>query len=124
MTSAVSVPASAGVPVTQRGIVHAFTVVSGHLPPGHEKSQVDWAALARSGATLSVIMGVRNAGAIADALLAGGLAATTPVAIIENGTIDEERVFKTTLASMGEKTAEAQIVPPAVFVIGEVADLR
>ncbi|WP_051461214.1 uroporphyrinogen-III C-methyltransferase [Corynebacterium casei] len=124
VTSAVSVPASAGVPVTQRGIVHAFTVVSGHLPPGHEKSQVDWAALARSGATLSVIMGVRNAGAIADALLAGGLAATTPVAIIENGTIDEERVFKTTLASMGEKTAEAQIVPPAVFVIGEVADLR
>ncbi|MGO1902597.1 MAG: uroporphyrinogen-III C-methyltransferase [Corynebacterium casei] len=124
VTSAVSVPASAGVPVTQRGIVHAFTVVSGHLPPGHEKSLVDWAALARSGATLSVIMGVRNAGAIADALLAGGLAATTPVAIIENGTIDEERVFKTTLASMGEKTAEAQIVPPAVFVIGEVADLR
>lgn len=124
VTSAVSVPASAGVPVTQRGIVHAFTVVSGHLPPGHEKSLVDWAALARSGATLSVIMGVRNAGAIADALLAGGLTATTPVAIIENGTIDEERVFKTTLASMGEKTAEAQIVPPAVFVIGEVADLR
>lgn len=124
VTSAVSVPASAGVPVTQRGIVHAFTVVSGHLPPGHEKSLVDWAALARSGATLSVIMGVRNAGAIADALLAGGLTATTPVAIIENGTIDEERVFKTTLASMSEKTAEAQIVPPAVFVIGEVADLR
>lgn len=124
VTSAVSVPASAGVPVTQRGIVHAFTVVSGHLPPGHEKSLVDWAALARSGATLSVIMGVRNAGAIADALLAGGLAATTPVAIIENGTTDKERVFKTSLASMGEKTAGAQIVPPAVFVIGEVADLR
>ena len=123
VTSAVSVPASAGVPVTQRGIVHAFTVVSGHLPPGHEKSLVDWAALAQSGATLSVIMGVRNAGAIADALLAGGLKAKTPVAIIENGTMEEERVFKTTLDLMGEKTAEAQIVPPAVFVIGEVANL-
>lgn len=123
VTSAVSVPASAGVPVTQRGIVHAFTVVSGHLPPGHEKSLVDWAALAQSGATLSVIMGVRNAGAIADALLAGGLKAKTPVAIIENGTMEEERVFKTTLDLMGEKTAEAPIVPPAVFVIGEVANL-
>ena len=124
LTSAVSVPASANIPVTQRGIVHAFTVVSGHLAPGHEKSLVDWEALAKSGATLSVIMGVRNATAIAEALLSGGLASSTPVAIIENGTMDEERVVKTTLGHMGEKTAEAQIVPPAVFVIGEVAGLR
>ena len=56
VTSAVAVPALAGTPVTHRGMVHAFTVVSGHLPPGHPKSLVDWAALARSGATLSVIM--------------------------------------------------------------------
>lgn len=123
VTSAVSVPTSAGIPVTQRGIVHAFTVVSGHLPPGHEKSLVDWAALAQSGATLSIIMGVRNAGAIADALLAGGLAGTTPAAIIENGTLEEERVINTTLAQLGQKTAEANIVPPAVFVIGDVAGL-
>ena len=85
---------------------------------------MDWEALAKSGATLSVIMGVRNATAIAEALLSGGLASSTPVAIIENGTMDEERVVKTTLGHMGEKTAEAQIVPPAVFVIGEVAGLR
>lgn len=123
VTSAVSVPANANIPVTQRGIVHAFTVVSGHLPPGHEKSLVDWTALAQSGATLSVIMGVRNAAAIATALLAGGLPGSTPVAIIENGTMDQERVVKTTLDDMGEKTAEAHIVPPAVFVIGEVAGL-
>ena len=123
VTSAVSVPASAGVPVTQRGIVHAFTVVSGHLPPDHPKSLVNWHAMAQSGATLSIIMGVRNAGAIADALLAGGLEATTPVAIIENGTMEEERVVKTPLSSMAKKTTEAQIVPPAVFVVGEVAAL-
>src|SRR5699024_1756344 len=78
VTSAVSVPASANIPVTQRGIVHAFTVVSGHLAPGHEKSLMDWEALAKSGATLSVIMGVRNATAIAEALLSCGLATSTP----------------------------------------------
>ena len=54
VTSAVSVPAAAGVPVTQRGITHAFTVVSGHLPPGHPKSLVDWSALARVGGTIVV----------------------------------------------------------------------
>ena len=59
VTSAISVPAAVGVPVTQRGIVHGFTVVSGHLPPGHEKSLVDWEALARAGATLAVIWGLR-----------------------------------------------------------------
>lgn len=124
VTSAVSVPASAGIPVTQRGMVHGFTVVSGHLAPGHEKSLVNWEALAQSGATLCVIMGVRNARAIANALMAGGLDSATPVAVIENGTLAEERVIKTALASMGDVTAEAKIVPPAVFVIGAVAGLE
>lgn len=73
VTSAVAVPALAGTPVTHRGVVHAFTVVSGHLPPGHPKSLVDWAALAQSGATLSVIMGVKNAAAIAAALIDASL---------------------------------------------------
>ena len=68
VTSAVSVPAAASVPVTQRGVTHAFTVVSGHLPPGHEKSLVDWGALARVGGTIVVVMGVRNVRAITAAV--------------------------------------------------------
>ena len=78
VTSAVAVPALAGTPVTHRGVVHAFTVVSGHLPPGHPKSLVDWAALAQSGATLSVIMGVKNAAAIAAALIDASLSPPHP----------------------------------------------
>ncbi len=123
VTSAVSVPALAGTPVTQRGITHAFTVVSGHLPPGHPNSLVDWGALARSGATLSIIMGVKNAAAIAQALLDGGLAGATPVAIIQEGTLAGQRSFRTTLARLGEVMEAEAVASPAVYVVGEVAGL-
>lgn len=123
VTSAISVPALAGVPVTQRGVVHAFTVVSGHLAPGHPTSLVDWEALARSGATLSVIMGVKNAGKIAEALLAGGRPESTPVAVIQEGTMSGERTFRTTLEGLGALMEGEAIAPPAVYVIGEVAGL-
>ena len=123
VTSAISVPALAGVPVTQRGVVHAFTVVSGHLAPGHPTSLVDWEVLARSGATLSVIMGVKNAGKIAEALLAGGRPESTPVAVIQEGTMSGERTFRTTLEGLGALMEGEAIAPPAVYVIGEVAGL-
>lgn len=123
VTSAISVPALAGVPVTQRGVVHAFTVVSGHLAPGHPTSLVDWEALARSGATLSVIMGVKNARKIAEALLAGGRPGSTPVAVIQEGTMSGERTFRTTLEGLGALMEGEAIAPPAVYVIGEVAGL-
>lgn len=123
VTSAVAVPALAGTPVTHRGVVHAFTVVSGHLPPGHPKSLVDWAALARSGATLSVIMGVKNAAAIATALIDASLSPHTPVRIIQEGSLDGERAFHCELAELGATMEENSVAPPAVIVIGEVAGL-
>ncbi|MCL8494364.1 uroporphyrinogen-III C-methyltransferase [Corynebacterium sp. B5-R-101] len=123
VTSAVAVPALAGTPVTHRGVVHAFTVVSGHLPPGHPKSLVDWAALARSGATLSVIMGVKNAAAIATALIDASLSPHTPVHIIQEGTLDGERAFHCELAELGPTMEENSVAPPAVIVIGKVAGL-
>lgn len=123
VTSAVAVPALAGTPVTQRGVVHAFTVVSGHLPPNHPKSLVDWAALAQSGATLCVIMGVRNAGAIASALADAGLSPTTPVAIIQEGSTPAQRDVRCTLGELARVMEEQAIVAPAVYVIGAVAGL-
>ena len=123
VTSAISVPAAVGIPVTQRGIVHGFTVVSGHLPPGHEKSLVDWAALARSGATLAVIMGVKNAPAIANALIDASLSPSTPCAIIQEGTLSTERAYRCTLGTLAQTMAEHEISAPAVYVIGEVAGL-
>lgn len=123
VTSAVSVPAAIGVPVTQRGVVHAFTVVSGHVAPENPSSLVDWRALAASGATLCVIMGVRNVGAIAAELQAGGLAADTPAAVIQEGTTDQQRGFRCTLATLAETFESNAIGSPAVYVIGEVAGL-
>ena len=123
VTSAISVPAAAGVPVTQRGITHAFTVVSGHLPPGHEKSLVDWSALARTGGTVVVIMGVRNARAIADALLDAGLDPATPAAVIQEGETDTQRVFFATAATLADEMETRNIAAPAVYVFGEVAGL-
>ena len=71
LSSALAVPARAGIPVTHRGVAHEFTVVSGHLPPGHPDSLVDWDALARLRGTLVLLMAVENAPAIADALVGG-----------------------------------------------------
>ncbi|BAC18702.1 uroporphyrinogen-III C-methyltransferase [Corynebacterium efficiens YS-314] len=123
VTSAISVPGAAGVPITQRGIVHCFTVISGHLPPGHPDSLLDWDALARTGGTLSIIMGVKNAGRIADALMQGGLSPHTPVAIIQEGTTQAQRSVRCTLDSLGEVMIREEIQPPAVYVVGEVAGL-
>ena len=123
VTSAVSVPAAIGVPVTQRGMVHAFTVVSGHVAPDNPSSLVDWRALAASGATLCVIMGVRNVAAIAAELQAGGLAADTPAAVIQEGTTDQQRGFRCTLDTLAETFESNGVTSPAVYVIGEVAGL-
>lgn len=123
VTSAVSVPAVAGIPITNRGVVHSFTVVSGHLPPGHAKSLVDWSALAQSGGTISVIMGVKNAGSIAQALIDGGLPGDTPAAVIQEGTTEGQRSVRCTLATLGEVMVSEEIKPPAVYVIGQVAGL-
>lgn len=123
VTSAVSVPAAAGVPVTQRGVTHAFTVVSGHLPPGHAKSLVDWNALARVGGTIVVVMGVRNVRAIAHALVEAGLAADTPAAVIQEGETDTQRVFFASAATLPDVMEAEGVSAPAVYVFGEAAGL-
>ena len=122
VTSAVSVPAAAGIPVTQRGVTHSFTVVSGHLAPDDPRSLVDWEALARVGGTIVVIMGVRQAPAIAETLQRV-LPAATPAAVIQEGETDRQRHFHTTLGALAETMARENITNPAVYVIGEVAGL-
>lgn len=124
VTSAVSVPAAFDVPITQRGVVHSFTVVSGHLPPGHPGSLVDWEALARTGGTISVIMGVRNAPVIAEALMTAGLGERTPAVVIQEGTTSSQRAFRCTLGTLAQTMADNEVTSPAVYVIGEVAGLR
>jgi siroheme synthase len=116
VTSAVAVPGTAGVPVTHRGVVQAFTVVSGHVPPGDPASTVDWSALAAVGGTLVVLMGVATMPAVAKALLEGGLAPSTPVAGIEDGQPPRRSTIDAVAGG-----ALAGVRPPAVFVVGAVA---
>ncbi|MDJ1132312.1 uroporphyrinogen-III C-methyltransferase [Streptomyces iconiensis] len=120
ISSSVSVPAAVGIPVTHRGVAHEFTVVSGHVPPGDARSLVDWSALARLRGTLVMLMAVENIGAIAEALLAHGRPADTPVAMIQEGTMATERRVDATLATAGERAREQGVRPPAVIVVGDV----
>jgi uroporphyrin-III C-methyltransferase len=120
ITSAIAVPALAGIPVTHRGLTHEFVVVSGHLPPGHPQSLVDWTAIARLRGTVVVLMGVETAPAIAAALVEHGRAPDTPVAIISNGSTPTQRVVRTTLAGLPGTVADGAVRPPAVWVVGEV----
>ena len=121
VTSAVAVPAYAGVPVTHRGLATSFTVVTGHEDPW-AATETDWEAVARmgrTGGTIVVLMGVATRAAIAERLVAGGLAADTPVAAVRWGTRPDQRTVRTTLTEL----ASAELSPPATLVIGAVAGL-
>jgi uroporphyrin-III C-methyltransferase/precorrin-2 dehydrogenase/sirohydrochlorin ferrochelatase len=120
LTSPVAVPALAGIPVTHRGVAHEFTVVSGHLPPGHEGSLVDWSAIARLTGTLVLMMAVENAGAIAAVLVDGGRASSTPVAVVCDGSMPAERTVLTTLGELGAAIETEGVRAPAIIVVGEV----
>jgi uroporphyrin-III C-methyltransferase len=124
VTSATSAPAVAGFSVTHRGLNHDLTLISGHVPPESPKSLVDWDATARMTGTLVLIMAVRNAGAIAARLIAGGKPAATPVAVVESASTPQERVTTTTLAELGETVAREGLGSPAIIVVGEAAGRR
>ncbi|MFD9813655.1 uroporphyrinogen-III C-methyltransferase [Streptomyces sp. NPDC059080] len=120
ISSTISVPGAAGIPVTHRGVAHEFTVVSGHVAPDDERSLVDWAALARLRGTLVVLMGVGNSAAIAATLMAHGRSGDTPAAVVQEGTTAAQRRVDATLATLGETVRAEGVRPPAVLVIGDV----
>jgi len=119
VTSAFGVPAAAGIPVTQRGVAASVTVVTGRVGEPDGTSAHDWEALARVGGTLVILMGMTNRAAIAAALVQGGLAPDTAVAVIARGTTASQRTARTTLAGL----AGVDLGPPAVIVVGPVAAL-
>ena len=120
LSSPLAVPAVAGIPVTHRAVAHDFTVVSGHLPPGHADSLVDWDAVGRLRGTLLLMMAVENAAAIARSLVAAGRAASTPVAVVCDGSMPGERTVLTTLGEVGSDLDRHDVRPPAIIVVGDV----
>ncbi len=120
LSSPIAVPAVAGIPVTHRGVAHEFTVISGHLAPGHPESLVNWPAVAGLRGTVLLMMAVENAPAIAEALMVGGRPASTPVAVVCDGTMPGERTVLSTLGCLADDLAAEQVRPPAIIVVGDV----
>jgi len=117
VTSAVAVPAAAGIPVTHRGLAKQVTVVSGH-------EGLDWSSLAAVEGTLVLLMGVSGLAETAAALVAHGKPADTPVAIVESGYLPGQRTTAGTLATIAALAAARDVRPPAVVVVGEVVTLH
>ncbi|MFE5701922.1 uroporphyrinogen-III C-methyltransferase [Rhodococcus sp. ACS1] len=121
ITSAISVPSAAGIPVTHRGVTHEFVVVSGHVAPDHPDSLVDWSALARLKGTIVLLMAVERIEAFATVLMDGGRPVDTPVTVIQEGTLRTQRTLRADLQTVAARVKEEQIRPPAIVVIGPVA---
>ncbi|WP_432893074.1 uroporphyrinogen-III C-methyltransferase [Kribbella sp. CA-245084] len=123
ITSSISVPAVSGIPVTHRGVTHEFTVVSGHIPPSHPDSLVNWDALAQLHGTLVLLMAVENLPAIAERLVAAGKPADTPAAAIADGTLPGQRMVTSDLAGIAQAMKDEGVGAPAIVVIGNVVDV-
>ncbi len=123
VSSSIAAPALAGIPVTHRDLAQGFTVASGHVPPGDPRSTLDWGALARSGTTLVVLMGVATLPAITRELIEQGLASDTPAAVVADAGLASMRTVRAPLSEIARVCAAQGLEPPAVAVIGQVAAL-
>ncbi|MEZ0361699.1 MAG: SAM-dependent methyltransferase, partial [Hydrogenobacter sp.] len=121
ISSAIAVPAYAGIPLTFRGISSSFAVITGHEDPKKGSSSIDWESL-KGINTLVFLMAVSNRQEIAKRLISVGREPKEPVAFIERGTTKEQKVVITSLKELSENPPEVR--PPAVMVVGEVVKTR
>ncbi len=124
VTSAISVPAYAGIPVTHRGVAASFSVITGHEDPTKDSSDISWEKLATATDTLVFLMGVANLPKITAKLIENGRPATTPVAIIRWGTKLQQQVWTSTLDEAAAMAQREGIKPPCIFLVGDVVNLR
>ncbi len=123
VTSAIAVPAYAGIPVTHRNFTSTLAIITGHEAEGKNESRVDYKSLAKLG-TLVFLMGVKNLPRIVENLIKKGKSPQTPVAVIQWGTTPEQRVVTGELREIVAKVEEARLSAPAIIVVGEVVSLR
>jgi len=124
VTSAVAVPAYAGIPVTHRGLASSFAVITGHEDPTKAETAIDWSKLATGVDTLVFLMGTATLPQIVEKLVENGRPAATPVAVIRWGTTPAQEVVTGALSDIVRRVAEARLEPPAITVVGEVVRLR
>lgn len=124
ITSAIAVPAYAGIPVTHREATSSFAIITGHERPGKEISSINWAQISTGIGTLVFLMGVENLEHIVAQLIANGRSPQTPVALIRNGTRADQEVVSGILEDIVERVARADLKPPAIIVVGDTVNLR
>lgn len=123
VTSAVAVPAYAGIPVTHRGLASSFAVITGHEDPAKEDSGINWEKLATGVDTLVFLMGMQNIDSICSKLTRYGRTSHTPVGVVKDGTKTSQITILGTLGDIAEKVKKQHIGPPAIIVVGDVARL-
>lgn len=119
VTSATAAPASAGITITKRGVASCVTILSGHQGEV-DRAEMDWSAIANTGGTIVIMMGIRTIEMTTAKLMEGGLSPETPVVVVEKGTLPGERVIEGTLGDISVKVREEGVESPAVVVVGEV----
>ncbi len=124
ITAGVAALSYAGIPVTHRGLGASVTFVSGREVPGRGATQTDWAALAKSGGTIVIYMGVKTVAAISEALLEGGMPEEIPAAAVERGTRKTQRTVTATLGDLAESVRIAGLTGPTILVVGWPVILR
>ena len=122
VTAGIAAPAYAGIAVTHRRAGSSVTFVTGHEEIDKRRPSVDWRALATASDGLVIYMGLHNLPRIAEELMAGGLAATTPVAVIQQGTVAGQRCLKATLVDVADQCRAEAFKSPSIVVVGEVID--
>ncbi|OPX60570.1 MAG: Uroporphyrinogen-III C-methyltransferase [Methanomassiliicoccales archaeon PtaB.Bin215] len=124
ISASIAVPALAGVPVTHRTLSSSVTIITGHEGEHKEEEWLDWAALARGGGTLVIMMGMSNLGRNMARLMAGGVKDHVPVAVIQDGSSPSQRIVISSVGRAEEDCRREGLGAPAVIVVGKVVDLR
>ena len=124
VSSAVAVPAYAGIPVTHRGIASSFTVVTGHKASESDEPPIAWDKLSAGTDTLVILMGIGNLANVVDQLIKNNKPPSTPLAVITHGTTGRQRCVMGTLQDIIEKVKSENLEPPSVVVVGDVVHLR
>ncbi len=124
VSSSISVPELAGIPVTHRNHTSLVTFITGHEKANRTEDKVDWRALVGGHGTLVILMGLGNAGHISQQLIKGGMDPDTPAAVISKGSTLEQRVAMTTVSGLESAIKDNGLEPPGIMVVGSVAKMR
>ncbi|MGQ0605343.1 MAG: uroporphyrinogen-III C-methyltransferase [Candidatus Nitrosotenuis sp.] len=124
ITSGIGSAVYSGIPLTHRKYSSSVVFVTGHEDPGKTKNPVQWKRLAKSVETIVIMMGLSRIGIISKQLISGGLSKTTPVAVIQKGTNDDQKILIGNLSDIAKKIRDNKITPPSIIIIGNVVKLH